>query len=171
MIKDTRRFFRTKLSRKRRLIDPPLEVALLDIRSRFNVGSIFRTSDAVGVSKIHLLGYTPAPPHKEIDKVSLGSERTVPFSINKSPIAFIKKMKGRGYTIVGVEITKKSIPYFQFRRSSKRILLLLGNEISGLDRTTLKACDILVKIPMSGIKESLNVGISFGIVAYRLAFP
>lgn len=159
------------LSKNRKLILPPVELALIDIRSRFNVGSIFRTADAAGISTIHLVGYTPAPPHKEISKVSLGSELTVPYKTVDSPVAFLKTMKRRGYSIAAIETGKTSIPYTRFKKPDGKLLLVAGNEISGLSPQILNLCDDQLSIPMSGIKESLNVGIAFAVVAYRIAFP
>jgi tRNA G18 (ribose-2'-O)-methylase SpoU len=160
-----------KRGKTRQLITPSVELVLLNIRSRFNVGAIFRTADAVGISRIHLVGYTPKPPHREIDKVSLGAEKTVPFSIHTNPLPFLRKMKDRGYVIIAVETSKKSVPYYSFVRPNKKVLMIVGHEIKGIDASVLKLCDHTLAIPMRGYKESLNVGIALGIVAYRIAFP
>lgn len=149
----------------------PLEVVLVNIRSRFNVGAIFRTADAVGVTKIHLCGYTPAPPHPKIDKVSLGAEKTVPFEVYRTGLQAVKKARQRGLLTIGLEQSQLSQPYHQFRRPARKSLaLIVGNEVTGVPRSVLRACDVRLEIPMLGRKESLNVAVAFGIVAYRLTF-
>lgn len=150
---------------------PPIELVLVNVRSRFNVGAMFRTADAVGVTKIHLCGYTPSPPHPKIDKVALGAEKTVPFERHRSIQPLLTKLKKRGYTIIAVEQSRKSIPYHEYHRPKGPIALILGNEIKGVAPSILRRCHAALEIPMHGKKESLNVGIAFGIVAYRLAFP
>ncbi len=149
----------------------PFELVLVKVRSRFNVGAMFRTADAVGITKIHLCGYTPAPPHPKIDKVALGAEKTVPFETHKTAAACLTRLKENGYVLVAVEQSRTSQPYFRYKRPSKPIALIMGHEIKGLPASVLKRADVHLEIPMHGTKESLNVGIAFGIVAYRLAFP
>lgn len=150
----------------------PFALILVNIRSRFNVGAMFRTADAVGVTKIHLCGYTPAPPHPKIDKVSLGSEKTVPFEQHWQALPLLRKLKKQGYVLAAVEQSRTSIPYFKYRRPKNRPLaLIMGSEVTGLSKPVLKLADVKLEIPMYGQKESLNVGVAFGIVAYRLAFP
>ena len=156
------------MRRNRRL---PFELILVNVRSRFNVGAMFRTSDAVGISKIHLCGYTPAPPHPKIDKVALGSEKTVPFERHPKILPFLTQLKKQGYALAAVELSTTSRPYYRYRRPNKPLALIVGHEIKGLPRAVLNRCDVCLEIPMRGKKESLNVGIAFGIVAYRLMFP
>ena len=156
---------------ERKLIKPAVDLVLLNIRSRFNVGAMFRTADAVGISRIYLLGYTPRPPHKEIDKVALGAEKTVPFSSHATPLLYLKNLKKRGYSLVALETGRKTIKYFDYKRPKKKIALIVGHEVSGIDPKILKLCDAIISIPMRGRKKSLNVGIAVGIVAYRIAFP
>ncbi len=148
----------------------PFELVLVNVRSRFNVGAMFRTADAVGITKIYLCGYTPAPPHPKIDKVSLGAEKTVPFERHRASVPLLKQLHRTGYIIAAVEQTRSSIPYFRFKRSRKPLALVMGNEISGLSRPILKLTDVRLEVPMRGTKESLNVGVAFGIVAYRLMY-
>lgn len=149
----------------------PVELVLVNVRSRFNVGAMFRTCDAAGISAIHLCGYTPAPPHPDISTVSLGAEKTVPFDIHHDAVAFLKQLKRNGYAIAAVELSSHSIPYYRFRRPRKPLALVVGSEIKGLPSSILKLSDVCLEIPMQGTKESLNVGIAAGIVAYRLMFP
>lgn len=149
----------------------PFEVILVNIRSRFNVGAIFRTADAVGITKIHLCGYTPSPPHPKINKVSLGAEKTVAFEQHKTTLPLLRKLKRCGYVLAAVEQTKRARPYFRFIRPNKPVALVMGNEVTGIPASSLRLCDVLLEIPMKGIKESLNVAVAFGIVAYRLVYP
>lgn len=149
----------------------PFELVLVNVRSRFNVGAMFRTADAVGITKIHLCGYTPGPPDPKIDKVALGAEKTVPFERHKNTGTFLTKLKKQGYVLIAVELSRTSQPYYHFKKPRKPVAILMGHEIKGLPLAILKRADVQLEIPMRGKKESLNVGIAFGIVAYRLAFP
>ncbi|MBI4092527.1 MAG: TrmH family RNA methyltransferase [Candidatus Kerfeldbacteria bacterium] len=154
------------------MIEIPFELVLVNIRSRFNVGAMFRTADAVGITKIHLCGYTPAPPHPKIDKVALGSEKTVPFARHRQALPLLRELKKNGYILAAVEQSRTSIPYFKFKRPKlKPLALVMGNEVTGLPKQVLQLADVKVEIPMRGQKESLNVGVAFGIMAYRLAYP
>lgn len=155
-------------------------VAILhNIRSRHNVGSIFRTADAAGIEKLYLCGITPTPLDKfgklrpQLGKVALGAEKTVPWEHCKSSAALIKKLKKQGYKIFAVEQDKKSIPYYKLSdvlTRQHRIALVLGNEVGGLPSAILKLSDKILEIPMRGKKESLNVSVAFGIVAFRLLY-
>lgn len=156
-------------------------IAILhNIRSMHNVGSIFRTADAAGVDKIYLCGVTPAPIDKfgrkrrQIAKVSLGAEDYIPWKQIKSTTRLLDKLKKDGHLILAIEQSKKSISYFRlsFPRSaagkSRKIVLVLGNEIRGLPSFVLNRADKILEIPMKGKKESLNVAVAFGIVAFHL---
>lgn len=143
-------------------------IVLDNVRSRFNVGSIFRTADGAGVDKIYLGGITPAPPHPKIDKVALGAEKTVPFEQNKITWRILKKLKDNGYNIVALEQTKKSLNYFEYKPKFP-VALVLGNEVKGLSKNILKYCNEFIEIPMKGKKESLNVSVAAGIVAYEIS--
>lgn len=144
-------------------------VLVLDnVRSRFNVGSIFRTADGAGVEKIYLCGITPAPPHSRIAKVALGAEKFVAFESISTTWRVLKKLKDNGYNIVALEQTKKSINYFEYKPKFP-VALVLGNEVKGLSKDILKYCDEFIEIPMRGKKESLNVSVAGGIVMYEIA--
>ena len=142
-------------------------LVLHDVRSRFNVGSVFRTADGAGVDKIYLGGITPAPPHSKISKVALGAEKFVPYGTIKQTWRLLEKLKAEGVQIVGVEQTKKSIAYNKFKPKSK-IALVMGSETKGLPEAIIKRCDKLIEIPMHGKKESLNVATACGIVAFKI---
>jgi len=151
-------------------------VAVLhNIRSLHNVGSIFRTADGAGIKKIYLCGITPAPvdnfgkPRQQIVKTSLGAERFVKWQKENATRNVLKKLKKEGYKILAVEQSKKSIPYFRFSGKSSKLCLVVGNEVNGLPTSVLKLADKILEIPMLGKKESLNVSVAFGIVAYHIS--
>ncbi len=138
-----------------------------NIRSAYNIGAIFRTADAVGVDKIILGGYSPAPPHSGIAKTALGAEKWVLFEKKIQTWRAIKKLKSQGFQIVALEQSPKSINYQKFKPKFP-LALILGNEVKGLSRSIIQHCDQIIEIPMVGRKESLNVSVAFGIAIYRI---
>lgn len=155
----------------------PKECVLIlhNIRSVQNAGSLFRTSDAFGVAKIYLSGFTPTPmdrfnkPRKDFIKTSLGAEKTVPWEYQKSAASVIKKLKDEGYAVVAIEQAQKSLDYTDpAAYRGKKVALLLGNEVRGVDARTLQLCDRSVEIPMVGKKESLNVSVAGALVISRV---
>lgn len=148
-------------------------VLLHNIRSTHNVGSIFRTADALGVSKIYLSGYTPTPldkfkrPRKDIAKVALGAEKNIAWEYFDNPKIIINKLRKDGYMVVGIEQDARSLDYKKVK-VKKPALFVVGNEVEGIDKKTLKLCDVLVEISMAGNKESLNVSVAFGVAVFRI---
>lgn len=142
---------------------------LYNIRSRENVGSIFRTADAAGAKKIYLCGITPIPPHEKISKTALGAETFVPWEYRKQTSRCLLELKNQNekLKIVGLEQTKTSQNIFKFRPRFP-IALILGNEINGLSPQILRYCDKKISIPMYGKKESLNVAVAAGIALYAV---
>jgi len=138
-----------------------------NIRSRFNVGAIFRTADAAGISKIYLCGITPSPPHPKIDKVALGAQKYIAFEKYQQTARLINELKSKGFHIIALEQSKKSIPYYKFKPKFP-LALVLGSEVKGLPPKILKFCHQVVEIPMYGKKESLNVAIACGIVCFEI---
>lgn len=151
------------------------EVAVLlhDIRSTYNVGSIFRTSDALGINKIYLSGYTPTPidkygrARKDIGKVALGAEKTISWEYQEDPRKIIKNLKNDGFQVVCVEQDEKSVDYKKLKVKEK-VLFVMGNEVLGVDKKILELCDDVVEIPMKGEKESLNVSVAYGVALFRI---
>ena len=144
-------------------------VLILDnIRSRENVGSIFRTADAAGVSMIYLCGITPVPPHPKIEKTSLGAEKTVPYKYIRDSWRLVTELQKEGFQVVALEQTKESEDVFKFRTKNP-VALVVGNEVDGVSRPVLKRVDKKISIPMYGKKESLNVSVATGIALYSLA--
>ena len=150
-----------------------IHLLLHDIRSTHNVGAIFRTADAAGVKKIYLSGYTPAPIDRfgrarpDISKASLGAEKTVAWESITDQVELIKQLKKDKFQIVALEQDKRAVNYKDLKKSEK-ILLILGNEVDGVDKDILSLCDEIAEIPMLGMKESLNVSVSAGIMLYSL---
>lgn len=142
-----------------------------NIRSLLNVGSIFRTADAFGVTKIYLTGYTATPAnifHKaRIAKTALGAENFVPWEYEKSPVRLIKKLQSEGIKIIALEKDKKSINITKFKPKFP-LALVLGEEVRGVSKPILQLCDNILEIPMVGKKESLNVSVAFGIAAFYM---
>lgn len=154
-----------------------------DIRSCHNVGSLLRTAEGLGVSKVFLTGYTPYPttnddtrlPHiaqkltKQIHKTALGAETTQAWEQADDVYSVLGKLKSEGYTIVGLEQSQTAIPLPEFKPTNK-IALLLGREVEGIDAALLTHVDTVVEIPMFGNKESFNVVQAAAMSLYHLRF-
>ena len=160
-----------------------IAVLLHNIRSAHNVGSIFRTADAAGVSKVYLTGHTPTPldrfgrVRKDIAKTALGAEKYIPWEHHAAPIRLISRLKKEGWNVVGIEQSPQAIDYRKISagggsssggRVKKPTLFILGNEVNGIPKSTLKICDVVVEIPMHGKKESLNVSVAAGIILFQV---
>jgi 23S rRNA (guanosine2251-2'-O)-methyltransferase len=144
-------------------------VLLEDIRSLWNVGSIFRTADAIGVSRVYLSGITGCPPSKAISKTALGAELCVTWQYLYEPLEIMGKLKASGITIVGLERNVRSIDLVESlkaKKIGKPLCLVVGNENAGLSPELLHYCDYLCDLPMRGTKESLNVASAFAVAAY-----
>lgn len=142
-------------------------VVLHNIRSAYNVGSIFRSADAFGVDKIFLTGYTPVPDeHNKIKKTALGAEKNIRWERYKEVEDLINQFKKDKIKIIALEQAKKSLPINSFLYQDFSLGLILGNEVTGIEGDVLKLVDGIVEIPMFGEKESLNVAVAFGITAY-----
>lgn len=157
------------VARQEAQVQKPLALTVLldNIRSLHNVGSIFRTADGMGVEKIWLCGITGYPPDSQISKTALGAETCVPWEHAYDASAVIKDLKKQGYQIVLVEQTDQSVSYHKFLPQAP-MCLVLGNEIQGVSEDVVKLADASIEIEMAGHKNSLNVGIAFGIVGYYL---
>ena len=157
-------------------IPPNYRIVVLDnIRSTFNVGSIFRTSDALGVNKIILCGTTPAPKDRfgrereDIAKVALGAEKTIAWEYVAETIKAVKKLKQDGYRIIMIEQSEKSVDYKKIKiKKNELVAFVMGTEVEGLSPTLLKLADNVAEIPMKGNKESLNVSVAFGVAMFRI---
>jgi 23S rRNA (guanosine2251-2'-O)-methyltransferase len=146
----------------------PVYVVLNSIRSNYNVGSIFRTSDGAMIEKLFLCGYTPHPPKREILKTALGSTESVVWEYVKDPKEILLKLKSQGVKICALELTDSSKNYYEISEKDFPLCLLVGNEITGVSQELLDMCDFSVEIPQYGIKQSLNVAVAYGITIFEL---
>ena len=146
----------------------PVYVLLDSIRSNYNVGSIFRTSDGAMIEKLYLCGYTPHPPKKEILKTALGAIDSVTWEYVDDPKEVILKLKEQGVKICALELTESSFEYYKLEDSAFPICLVIGNEITGVSQDVLDLCDLSIEIPQYGIKQSLNVAVAYGIAIFEL---
>lgn len=145
----------------------PITVALDNIRSAYNVGSIFRTAEAIRAEKIILGGYTATPPHKEISKTALGAEAIVPFEHAKNLPATLRQLKQNGFHIAALELTHESIDFTQAKLPYP-LCIVVGNEISGVSDEVMKEIDSAIDIPMFGRANSLNVAVATGIALFQM---
>lgn len=148
-----------------------ISVLVHNIRSLHNVGSIFRTADAAGLQHVYLSGYTPTPPRKEINKVSVGAEDFISWSYDETPDAILAAAKQQGTVVIALEQSERSISYDQVKKeiAAEKVLLVLGEEVDGIEKDLLSQADLTMEIPMRGQKESLNVSVAFGIAVYELS--
>jgi 23S rRNA (guanosine2251-2'-O)-methyltransferase len=150
-----------------------------DVRSLWNVGSIFRSADGAGFDGLFLCGITGTPPRKEIAKTSLGAEEHVPWFYNSTTAALIPVLKQQGVFVLGMEYIVEeggeSAGSIFLRdalagsKIQKPVCVCVGNEVTGLSAETIAQCDLVCHLPMRGFKESLNVAVAFGIAAYQIA--
>jgi 23S rRNA (guanosine2251-2'-O)-methyltransferase len=143
----------------------PLYIILDNLRSAFNVGSIFRTCDAMRVSGLFLCGYTASPPHTKLDKTSLGTVDYVPWKKFPSAVDAALYLKERGIAVWAAETTSASVPYDAALYPSP-LGIVFGNEALGVSRDVLDICDGLVEIPLHGFKNSINVAASCAVIGF-----
>ncbi len=148
-------------------------VILHNLRSVHNVGAIFRTSDAVGISKIFTTGYTPTPldrfgrARKDFVKTALGSEKNVPHEHVSDIVDLLQTLRASGVFLVAVEQSKESVHYKKVRMRYP-CAFIFGNEVEGIERDVLALCDMTIELPMAGTKESLNVSVAVGVILFHL---
>jgi 23S rRNA (guanosine2251-2'-O)-methyltransferase len=147
----------------------PVIVVLENIRSAYNVGSVFRTADAFLLEAIYLCGYTCAPPHKEIKKTALGAEDTVTWKHFTNVSQAIHGLNNAGYAVYAVEQAAGSrmlnnLPY----KAGEKIALIFGNEVTGVEQATIQQCKGCIEIPQLGMKHSLNIATAAGVVLWEL---
>ena len=147
----------------------PMVVVLDNIRSCNNVGSVFRTSDALLVSKICLCGITAKPPEKEIHKTALGAENTVEWKYFETTEEAVKLLKEEGYRIIAIEQVEGSIALNEYKpEPGEKLALVFGNEVKGVQQEVVDLCDQTIEIPQFGTKHSFNISVSAGIVLWDL---
>lgn len=146
----------------------PVVAVLENIRSAYNVGSFFRTADAFLLHAIYLCGYTAFPPHKEIKKTALGAEDTVAWKHFKNVSEAVDQLKAEGFSVYAVEQAVDSWKLGQFEADDEKIAVVFGNEVSGVEQSTIALCDGVIEIPQLGTKHSLNVATAGGVVLWEL---
>jgi tRNA G18 (ribose-2'-O)-methylase SpoU len=146
----------------------PVHVVLNSIRSAYNVGSMFRSSDGAMIEKLYLCGYTPHPPKKEVLKTALGSQDSVNWEYIKDPKDIIIKLKEEGVKICALEQTSTSKPHYDLNTNDFPLCLIIGNEISGVSQELIDLCDFSIEIPQYGIKQSLNVAVAYGVAVFEM---
>ncbi len=146
----------------------PVQVVLDNIRSAYNVGSIFRTSDGAMIEKLNLCGYTPYPPQKEVLKTALGSQESVEWEHFENPVEAVLQLKKKGYKICTLEQTDSSLPHYSVTTKDFPLCLIVGNEITGVSQELIDLSDFAIEIPQYGIKQSLNVAVAYGIAIFEM---
>ena len=145
----------------------PVVVLLDSVRSLYNVGSFFRTADAVRVQKLLLSGITASPPNRQIAKTALGAEQTVPWARVDDAGKALEELRAGGYQLAAVETTVAAVDLFDWRPAFP-VCVVFGHEVTGIRPEVLEACDVRVRIPTLGAKQSLNVATAGGVVLYEL---
>lgn len=146
----------------------PIIAVLENVRSAYNVGSVFRTADAFLIEAVYLCGYTAHPPHKEIKKTALGADETVSWKHFKNINEAIKEIRGLGYKVYAAEQAEKSIRLQNASFRDQKIAVVFGNEVTGVEQSTIEQCDGCIEIPQLGMKHSLNISVAAGIVLWEL---
>ena len=148
----------------------PIVVVLDHVRSLYNVGSVFRSSDAFRIEGVFLCGITARPPHPEIHKTALGAEESVPWKYFERTEDAVSLLKEEGYTVLAVEQCEGSTMLQNFQRQpDKKYAIVLGNEVKGVQQQIVDSCDGCLEIPQFGTKHSLNVSVAAGIVLWHLS--
>ena len=147
----------------------PIVVVLENIRSAYNVGSVFRTSDAFLLESIYICGYTAYPPHKEIKKTALGAEETVEWKYFKTTSEAIEELRKENCRIYAVEQAINSHPLHQIKfERDEKIAVIFGNEVTGVEQSTIELTDGCIEIPQMGMKHSLNIATAVGVVLWEM---
>jgi 23S rRNA (guanosine2251-2'-O)-methyltransferase len=147
----------------------PIIVVLENIRSGYNVGSVFRTADAFLLNAIYICGYTAHPPHKEIKKTALGADETVNWKYFKKIGEAIEELRSEGYKILAVEqaVNSHQLQQVEFK-SNEKLAVIFGNEVTGIEQSTIELADGCIEIPQLGMKHSLNIATAAGVVLWEL---
>ncbi|MCZ2459380.1 MAG: RNA methyltransferase [Chitinophagales bacterium] len=147
----------------------PIIIVLENIRSAYNVGSVFRTADAFLIEAIYICGYSAKPPHKEIKKTALGAEETVEWKHFKTAKEAIEELEKKNYEVYAVEQAAKSIKLHEMNTDpDKKIAVIFGNEVTGVEQATIDLCEGCIEIPQWGMKHSLNIATAAGVVLWEL---
>lgn len=145
-----------------------LEVLLDNLRSAWNVGSIFRSADGLGLSRLHLCGITPTPENPSVQKTALGAQNNLPWDYARNALPLAARLKAEGMRLIALEQAPRSRPLQSSPPLQQPALLIVGNEITGIDPGLLALCDEVLEIPMRGLKHSFNVEVAFALAAHWL---
>jgi 23S rRNA (guanosine2251-2'-O)-methyltransferase len=160
---------RISVSTFKKTTKTPIIVVLDNIRSLNNVGSVFRTSDAFLIEKIYLCGITATPPHREIHKTALGATESVNWEYKEDTLALVNELKAQGVLVAAIEQVENSVMLDEFSLdATKKIAIVLGNEVKGVQQEVVSAADYCIEIPQKGTKHSLNISVSCGVVLWDL---
>jgi tRNA G18 (ribose-2'-O)-methylase SpoU len=147
----------------------PVIAVLENIRSAYNVGSVFRTSDAFLLEAIYIIGYSAKPPHKEIKKTALGAEDTVAWKYFKTTTEAIQDLRQMDYQVFAVEQVEGSLLLHEMDfMAGQRVAVIFGNEVTGVEQSTIHECDGCIEIPQLGMKHSLNIATAAGVVLWEI---
>jgi 23S rRNA (guanosine2251-2'-O)-methyltransferase len=147
----------------------PVTIVLDNVRSMHNVGSVFRTADGFLAEQVILCGYTPQPPHRDIQKTALGATETVSWKHYSNTVEAVLQLKQEGYMIIAVEQVADSTPLQDFRMApQQKTAIIFGNEVNGVSDEVLHLCDAAIEIPQAGTKHSLNISVAAGIVLWKI---
>ena len=147
----------------------PIIVVLENIRSAYNVGSVFRTCDAFLIEAIYIVGYSARPPHKEIKKTALGAEETVSWKYFKTTAEAIEELRIKKYRVYAVEQAEGSYKLHAANfKQNEKIVVIFGNEVTGIEQSTIQLCEGCIEIPQFGMKHSLNIATAAGVVLWEL---
>ena len=160
---------RISVSTFKKTTKTPIIVVLDNIRSLNNVGAVFRTSDAFLIEKIYLCGITATPPHREIHKTALGATESVDWEYKENTLALVNELKVQGVVVAAIEQAENSVMLDEFSLDeTKKIAIVLGNEVKGVQQEVVSTADYCVEIPQKGTKHSLNISVSCGVVLWDL---
>jgi tRNA G18 (ribose-2'-O)-methylase SpoU len=148
----------------------PIVVVLDNIRSMHNVGSVFRTADAFLIEAIYLCGYTPTPPHRDINKTALGATETVKWKYFENTLTAVNQIKENGYAIYAIEQATNSLSLEKITASTQKTAIIFGNEVEGVQQELIPLCNGCIEIPQLGMKHSLNISVAAGITLWQLVW-
>ena len=162
---------RLSVDEYKEIVKTPITVVLDNIRSCNNIGSVFRTSDALLIEKVILCGITATPPNKDIHKTALDAEKSVPWEYFEETENAVKRLKESGYRVFAVEQVENSISLPDFTpEKAQKLALVFGNEVKGVQQSVVNICDGAIEIPQYGTKHSFNISVSAGIVLWDLVY-
>lgn len=146
----------------------PISVVVHNVRSIYNVGAVFRTSDAARIEHLHLTGYTGTPAHKDLHKTALGAQDTVAWTKHDEVLPVLQQHRAAGYTLAALEITDRPTPIAEVQHEHYPLCLVVGNEVQGVAEAIIQEMDLAFEIPQYGAKQSLNVSVAYGIAIFDL---